>query len=50
MELNITRDKPVGFSEFFVTRLSECVARSIVEKSIKVIHGRASAEQPEESK
>ena len=38
MEQESTQNKPEGFSEHFAKRFSECVARGIVEKSIRAIH------------
>jgi len=42
MEQYTIRNKPEGFSEYFTKKLAECVARGIVEKSIRAIHSRES--------
>ena len=40
-------NKPEGFSEYFTKKLAECVARGIVEKSIRTIHSRKATGQAE---
>ena len=45
IEQKSIKDKPEGFSEYFTIKLAECVARGIVEKSIRNIHNRESADQ-----
>jgi type I site-specific restriction-modification system R (restriction) subunit len=42
MEQSIIQNKPEGFSEYFTKKLAGCVARGIVEKSIRAIHNRKS--------
>ena len=42
MEQIIIQNKPEGFSEYFTKKLAECVARGIVEKSIRAIHKKES--------
>ena len=44
MEQNAIQNKPEGFSEYFTIKLAECVARGIVEKSIRAIHSRETAD------
>ncbi len=43
MGQSVTTKMPEGFSEYFTQKLAECIARGIVEKSIKTIHSRDAA-------
>jgi len=43
MEQYTIQNKPEGFSEYFTKKLAECVARGIVEKSIRALHSRESS-------
>jgi hypothetical protein len=42
MEQYTIQNKPKGFPEYFTKKLAECVARGIVEKSIRAVHSRES--------
>ena len=44
MEQSIVQNKPNGFTEYFTEKLAECVARGIVEKSIRNTHRRESTD------
>jgi len=42
------KNLPDGFSEYFSKKLAECVAKGIVEKSIRVVHEKNKMEESED--